>query len=169
MIGRCPYGQPGDRLWVRETWAPVDHMTDGCVEREDPVCVGYQADHAAVSHEAGNRHALDVYAWNWECAVRRWRPSIHMPRWAARLLLDVTGVRVERLRAISEADAVAEGIDEEMDANGLRRAPVPTYARLWNSINGKRPGCSWADNPWVWVVSFRRDPSAGPGPGEVTR
>jgi hypothetical protein len=125
----CPYGQPGDRLWVRETWGKLD-MGSAC-------------------HRADDESATP--------ADGRWRPSIHMPRWASRLTLEVTDVRVQRLREISEEDARAEGVD----------APTPDmpsltgrfrFECLWDSINGERPGCSWENNPWVWCVSFRRLP-----------
>jgi hypothetical protein len=153
--------QPGDRLWVRETWAPVDHIVG--TEREDPVCVGYRADHWAICHEADNVHALNTYAWNWDMV--KWRPSIHMPRWASRLTLEVVSVRVERLREITEADALAEGIDTESDdfarAEGLvaagasRPAAVFAFADLWDSL--AKPGTRWEDNPWIWCVEFKRE------------
>lgn len=123
---RCPYGQPGDRLWVREAWADCDKL------------VRYYADE-------------DVHP------LRRKRPSIHMPRWASRITLEVTGVRVERLQDISEADALAEGVNVHPDHHGKPRtsiySPVQAYRDLWESING--PG-SWDANPWVWVVAFER-------------
>ena len=89
----------------------------------------------------------------------RWRPSIFMPRWASRILPDVTDVRVERVQDISEADAHAEGVEHRehvlasyLDGGVLRGY----YEALWDTINAKRPGCSWADNPWVWVITFPR-------------
>ena len=143
---RCPYGQPGDRLWVRECFC------------EDPLSFGvlYRAD-----------GELDEPALN---AGGKWRPSIHMPRWASRITLEVTGVRVERLQDISEADAIAEGIEEGIPAAGTDIRvwknyspnkkdtpwlvwPLSSYFSLWQSING--PG-SWDVNPWVWVVEFKR-------------
>ena len=126
---RCPYGAPGDRLWVRETWAP----TDG---RFEPLrSVAYRADGEDVS-------LLDD----------RWRPSIHMPRWASRITLEVTAVRVERLQDISEADAWAEGIAGDLLHRAQGWAPR-AYHLLWEQING--PG-SWDANPGVWVLTFRR-------------
>jgi hypothetical protein len=138
---RCPYGQPGDRLWVRES-----HMDLGA-------SVLYRAD-----TNAEQERALVAPG-------QRWRPSIHMPRWASRLTLEITGVRVERLQDISEADAVAEGVTPKwepgcsgrlMEALGgfSFRPAASAYADLWESING--PG-SWEANPWVWVVEFKRD------------
>lgn len=144
----CPYGQPGDRLWVREShwWFRDEH---------DPV-IGYFPPKLT---------ADDVkYRADGEVQGRTWRPSIHMPRWASRITLEVTTVRVERLQDISEADSVAEGIES---AYGEWRdyrtdpainypvclTPCASYQTLWESING--PG-SWEANPWVWVVSFKR-------------
>ncbi len=144
-----PRIEPGHRLWVRETWA-THWMFDDIKPSElklpehgfdaPPGCsVRYRAD-GATDAALGN--------------VKRWRPSIFMPRWACRLELDVLSVGVERVQLISEADAVAEGIV------GTHFAPEPDAARekfreLWDSINAKR-GYSWASNPWVWVVKFKR-------------
>lgn len=159
---RCPYGQPGDRLWVREKWAPVTatayRMSDGVQQTVNP----------------NDEDTAAIYAAGWDrSGPGRWRPSIHMPRWASRITLEVTGVRVERLQEISPADACAEGAAEILDrphADPLRSAAydkfgvtlndgeryagsVAAYAALWESING--PG-SWDANPWVWVVEFKR-------------
>lgn len=134
-----PYGQPGDRLWVREAWHTVDNDH-----------AFYRANYA---HDpAGDReHGI------------RWKPSIHMPRWASRITLDIVAVRVERLQDISEADAVAEGAEHSGECDHARSTCAEIgcmgpnsyrggYADLWEKING--PG-SWAANPWVWVVEFR--------------
>lgn len=152
---RCPYGQPGDRLWVRETWAIVPRTayarSDGVQQTLRP-----DDDHDAVIYRAG---------WDRSDSGFRWRPSIHMPRWASRITLEITGVRVERLQDISEADAIAEGIEPDVqpgDSVPLWRnyrtgnttaSPAYSYESLWESING--PG-SWDDNPFVWVVEFKR-------------
>lgn len=140
----CPYGQPGDRLWVRETFAHIYRNNTQPEERRDED-VAYKADH----------QGLDEYAYG------TWKPSIHMPRWASRISLELTDVRIERLQDISEADAQAEGCAPAwLDANDNETVHVraqPTYrqgfARLWRDING--PG-SWEPNPWVWVVTFKR-------------
>ena len=148
---RCPYGQPGgDRLYVRETWAAphaYDHLPPRLIPQDARI-------HYAATEDRGGL---------------LWRPSIHMPRWASRITLEVTGVLVERLQDISEKDAQAEGIERTEDFFGCPcwrvygepdgadvvapDDPIGSYRSLWESING--PG-SWEANPWVWVVSFRR-------------
>lgn len=161
---RCPYGQPRDRLWVREAWAPGDDMVFG-VSKDDPETVLYRADKAAL-HWDGKAMAtpMDTYAFNWDAV--RWRPSIHMPRFASRITLEVTAVRVERLQDISEADAIAEGIarsgegferfhvdPEAPEGQPFTRNPVLAYKGVWEQINGAG---SWDENPWVWAITFRR-------------
>ena len=133
---RCPFGAPGDDLWVRETWA--EHEPDDVQGTR----TYYRADHA--DGEVQVRPGMFL----------RWTPSIHMPRWASRLTLRVTSVRVERLHAITEDDARAEGV---LTVDGLLSAMTPRerFACLWREINGGR--ASWDANPWVWVVSFKRD------------
>jgi hypothetical protein len=154
----CHYCQPGDRLWVRETWAVHSLQMEG---QGTGYMLQWRADGAtreaawdggrvSQSGETGD----DVL----DCCRRQrdkgWRPSIHMPRWASRLTLAVTEILVERLQAISEEDAREEGATPcehpMMHESTYRRY----FAGLWDQINGKRPGCSWADDPWVWVVSF---------------
>jgi hypothetical protein len=143
----CPYGKPGDRLWVRETWKA--HTTfDHLPPRDIPEThVWYLAD--------------DGYK-----AESRTRVSMHMPRWASRILLEIVSVRVERLNDCSATDAVAEGIRRlgpgferwhpdpaDVDHTGSTQDPVLAYRGLWESINGAG---SWAANPWVWVVKFKQ-------------
>lgn len=128
----CPYGQPDDRLWVRETWLP----------RAAGTAALYRADYSDI--EAAGLAGM--------CSDRGWRPSIHMPRWASRITLEITGVRVERLNEISGADCIAEGI-VEADAPSYIFGLQEAYRDLWESINGTG---SWAVNPWVWCVEFRR-------------
>ena len=139
---QCPYGNVGERLWVRETWAVVPKVSD-----DGPK-------HKAKGDGTGATWRAD---WNGNPSGFPWKPSIHMPRWASRITLEVTGVRVERLNDISEADAQAEGCD-----GNYQIGYIPAYqagpfsyhfAQLWESING--PG-SWSLNPWVWVVEFKR-------------
>ncbi|MGK2387420.1 hypothetical protein ACSJHS_20690 [Klebsiella pneumoniae] len=147
----CPHGKPGDRIWVRETFCPVDDTQYGGEKWVD-----YRATPKfEASHPAG-----------WDCAPNdaealKWRPSIHMPRWASRILLEITDVRVEQLNAISQEDAQAEGMEltgwrptySDPDSGGEVMTPYDNFAELWSSIYGDE---SWKANPWVWVISFKR-------------
>ena len=139
LMASCPYGQPGDQLWVRETYFGnhFQHPNEPEDERE----LHYLAD--------------GLPCFEGEEDEIRWRPSIHMPRWASRLQLEIVNVRVERLQDISESDALEEGITyNHIPNNGLDPMRARTWFRgLWESING--PG-SWDLNPWVWVVEFKR-------------
>jgi hypothetical protein len=132
---RCPYGQPGDRLWVRESYSGPWELT-GQPPRDWPAStsIWYWAD--------GNPTHIDL---------TKPKPGMHMPRWASRILLEITGVRVERLQDISRGDAMAEGCPFPNMAKG--DDPRQWYAELWKQINGPD---SWAANPWVWVVEFRK-------------
>ncbi len=141
---RCPYGQPGDRLWVREngwqrpfrsardmregadTWPPYEYDAE-------PVCCWEDGE-------------LKRLGW-------KRRPSIHMPRWASRILLEVTAVRVERLQDISATDAIAEGLSTRLREHDAVCHLLDQYRDLWESINGPE---SWDANPFVWVVEFKR-------------
>lgn len=148
----CPYGKPGDRLWVRESWFQRGEWNPYCgpegVDLEDARWIGskeivYAADRPKPKGDPNKR-----IFW-------RSRPSIHLPRWASRILLEVVTVRVEHLQDISEADAEDEGIDflrHVQDADETLTAR-DLYECLWDSINGDS---SWAANPWVWVVEFKR-------------
>ena len=131
----CPYGQPGDQLWVRETC-----FINGPDKGAEVI---YKAD--------------PLPNWEGEEADIRWRPSIHMPRWASRIQLEITSVRVERLQDISEQQAMAEGVDgkesESAKSQGWWMKPIAAFRFLWRSINGPE---SWQANPWVWVVEFHR-------------
>jgi hypothetical protein len=156
----CPYDT--ERLWVRETWGALSPYESDAPLRECRIY--YRAN-------TGNDAPGD-----WAAAPKGerprnacWRPSIHMPRWASRITLAVESVRVERLHDITEEDARAEGADGGTCADccvaGIGH-PDPScpeclsyraaFWLLWQSINGKRPGCAWADNPWVWRVQFSR-------------
>jgi hypothetical protein len=144
----CPYGQPGDRLWVREGFTPLPMQAPTDKASRWQICYA-----AGGAEEREAPAGYNPMLYNYE----RWSPSIHMPRWASRITLEITGVRVERLQAISEADAAAEGCDGNCPIGHLpayMKGPLSYhYAQLWESING--PG-SWEANPWVWVVAFRR-------------
>lgn len=143
---KCPYGQPGDRLYVRETWADLEELSDGNFQRQ----AIYRADD--IERYGDEDEFVDVTA-----ADMRWRPSIHMPRWASRILLEVVSVRVERLNDCSDADALAEGVDRtNTSISGYAKE---RYRRLWEQINGAG---SWDANPWVWVVEFRRIEEGAP-------
>lgn len=161
---RCPYGEPGDCLWVREVfqvvepWGSVDGEwigddimeIDGRLGSEKPELIGgwwsvvYKAD-------------ADICSW--------WRSPIHMPRWASRITLEIVNVRVERLQEITHEDALAEGIKETKEDHyylaplaGVPDFPwtqlIPAFASLWNHINKER-GFGWDINPWVWVIEFK--------------
>lgn len=160
----CPYGKVGDRLWVRETWqGPLlstagdyhKHNIGGMKALQYPEHCVYRATDTLNAVDDDDRELC-------------WRPSIHMPRWASRILLEITDVRVERLNDISVADALAEGIEKTKQpgtgvdlylnyrtyAFGTGKA-IDSYRSLWESINGQG---SWDENPWVWVVEFKRLP-----------
>ena len=146
----CPYGRKGDRLWVRETWQCVHVYIDPETGYGDDIKVAKEIPKEKDSYWRPIYAADQEYEENsWDRGFR-WRPSIHMPRWASRLSLEVTDVRIERLQAINADDAIDEGIETE--TIGSCREAVEAFARLWESING--PG-SWAENPWVWAVSFK--------------
>jgi len=147
------------RLWVREAWnfLGTDMMRHGRTHSTQDGVVKYLAD--------GERRTINTKWRNvevWMARKPQSRPSIHMPRWASRLTLEITGVRVERLNDINEADAIAEGVTA-VSSGGVTlftttgvncfQTAKDAYAALWESING--PG-SWDANPWVWVVEFRR-------------
>jgi hypothetical protein len=151
MAALCPHGRRGDRLWVRESTRMryLPNILTG--EPTNAKCGEYLADGRPVLNEDG----FDLAWWYSRNAC----PSIHMPRWASRIDLEVTGVRVERLQDISRADAVAEGappshpsIDAVSRSFGYADFSRSWYAQLWELING--PG-SWDANPWVWCVAFR--------------
>lgn len=136
-ICECPYGIPGDRLWVRETFARIDGQTRPWIETD------YKATYA---HGDRLGDSLGIR--------KKWSPSIHMPRHASRITLEITSVRVERLCDISPDDCIAEGAwPIEQRELGRGHEAVAAFRIFWESING--PG-SWAINPWVWVVEFRR-------------
>ena len=148
---KCPYGGPGDRLWVRETWGCDPNDWAGGPEYCKPLIV-YKAswpdEYITVNHCKGTEYpASGEYHWGWH-------PSIFMPRWASRITLEVEQVRVQRVQEISEDDALAEGIDQCNSSVGW--IVRERFQRLWDTINGTHPGRSWSDNPWVWCVSFRR-------------
>lgn len=176
---KCPFGQVGDQLWVRETWRTDDSLNDKAPSMFSKWPVKYEADGKRLAHGAFHGNTKG-----------KTRASMHMPRWASRIQLEITGVRVERLQDISEEDAKAEGV-MQLDADGFERpigrnkdgwklCPVcagtglhstlganggvncdvdcvhcdtheKLFKHLWNSTGG-----NWEDNPWVWVIEFKR-------------
>lgn len=174
-----PYGVPGDRLWVRETHAQFS-VGEG-TDRPVPQCVAYRAtcDRDGGFDYANGRGEVQ------RLGVTKWTPAIHMPRWASRLTLEVTEIRVQRLQDISEADAAAEGL-RGLTKDGGRTVkygipdrdgwpgtddhgwpwhewevdPRKAFAKLWDKINGER--APWASNPWLWCVTFRRVEGTAP-------
>ena len=178
---RCPFGQPGNRLWVKETWRAYEHSETGV----DGIM--FQADNAFIPI-ANTREAADLWAEALHVKAKPksirptldggkycvwtpkrhagWRPSRYMPRWASRITLEITRVRVERVRDITEADAIAEGVTVATLGNagwlgpdapeGAGYSYVPRgFAATWDDINGPR-GFGWSVNPWVWVIDFER-------------
>ncbi|HBN9749073.1 TPA: hypothetical protein L3923_003537 [Pseudomonas aeruginosa] len=163
----CPYGEPGDRLWVRETWTDVNmcgapalaYRADEDIRdlMEEP---GFLDDRGAFNYDDPRVKPYPFACWYAELDQARWRPSIHMPRWASRILLEITAVRIERLQDISEKQALAEGVELEGEgvcwagaAGTASDSPVESFRLLWELINGAG---SWNANPWVWVVEFKR-------------
>lgn len=152
---RCPFGEVGDRIWVRETWADVNHA--GCP------AVAYRADSEVrdLNEEDGDEQDpnLEKYWFaNWypdliSGTEGNWTPSIHMPRWASRITLEITGVRVERLASISTGDAQAEGYPAERAENGGNLDAWLWFRDLWDGIY---PEQTFKHNPWVWVIEFKR-------------
>lgn len=145
LLEFCPYGQPGDRLWVRETFS-INHSMQ------------YSHDHCGTIYRASWEGSKDSYGRTFE-KERRWRPSIHMPRWACRILLEVTNIRVERVQDIGKDPR--DAWDEGATCSCISPVPqcagnVEAFKKIWDSINAKR-GYSWESNPWVWVIEFKLD------------
>lgn len=140
-VHACPYGRPGGLLWVRETHAIVPRTAYRC-------SVGVQQ-----TLRPDDDHDAAIYRADWTRSQGglRWRPSIHMPRWASRILLRVTAVRVERVQDISEKDAWAEGCEGWDDDVTGGSSGFGEFAGLWEAIYG-----NWGTNPWVWVIEFER-------------
>ena len=174
LASNCPFGLVGDRIWVRETWGVVSHELDedGRIQpwspdrpataiHEMPFGNGYYSGHAIYAADG-------EFTWGdddgYEDGRSCWKPSIHMPRAACRTLLEVTGVRVERLNSISQEDAQAEGMEltgwrptySDPDSGGEVWTPYDNFAQLWESIYGEG---SWHANPWVWVIEFKVVPN----------
>ncbi|MBA7802564.1 hypothetical protein HV170_13670 [Citrobacter freundii] len=179
-----PHGKPGDRIWVRETWGVVSHELDedgriqpwtpdrpATVIHEMPFGNGYYSGHAIYAADGG-------FTWGdddgYEDGRSCWKPSIHMPRAACRILLEITEVRVERLKDISEQDSMSEGIDSDRLAESQdnydcvadhnmtgRPTAKGNYRDLWSSIYGAE---NWDASPWVWVIEFKVVPNVQDNP-----
>ncbi len=166
VVDFCPHGQPGERLWVRETHAQVFDVDIPAGRPVGPI--GTAGSPARPDWKSRYVYLADgempTVQWRHvgDSQPVRWTPSIHMPRWASRIMLEIVSVRVERLNDCSEADALAEGVKAEpCDHVRLSCEEIgccgPTAkgmnAALWEQINGVG---AWADNPWVWVIEFKR-------------
>ncbi|HEY5657697.1 MAG TPA: hypothetical protein VIY27_07890 [Myxococcota bacterium] len=165
LTRRCPYGVPGDQLWVRETWRVMD-----IIEHAREVQILYEANNTRRWVKAQDTNTRTAAAWIRHLQqseerrakktrrLHQKRPSIFMPRWASRLTLDVTNVRIERVQAISEEDARAEGVlgvacNRIGPDFGKTQGRREGFQHLWDSINAKR--APWASNPWVWCIDFK--------------
>ena len=161
--GCCPYGKPSDRLWVRETFAIESNRW-----ADDPYSPPHKDGRPTQRYEDNkwdqpHYKATDAEPELWyddrDSPGCRWKPSIHMPRWACRILLEITDVRVERLQDITYEQAAAEGVHRgplrewcaSDEGGACHKYPVPAFRDLWQSVGG-----SWDANPWVWVVEFKR-------------
>lgn len=172
-IIRCPYGKPGERLWVRETWSDVNlegapgiaYRADGDV-RDLMEDASFLDEDGAFNYDDPRSKPYHFACWSEDLLggkEGRWRPSIHIPRWASRILVEITAVRVERLQDISEDQAKAEGVrlytdhaklSEWWHVDGIdtySADPRKSFELLWSSVGG-----DWVANPWVWVVDFRQ-------------
>ena len=177
----CPFGAVGDRIWVRETWAILGNEDGCCIDWEEKLCKADERSAARIYRASCEQRPGNYGLWSipddadWKPHTKdyqyegAWRPSIHMPRWASRILLEITDVRVERLNAISEEDARAEGVgialwfaaigvpESEWTSLGkqgaMQASHINKFATLWESIYGAE---SWKANPWVWVIEFKR-------------
>ncbi|MCK9282436.1 MAG: hypothetical protein M0P71_17615 [Melioribacteraceae bacterium] len=155
----CPYGQPGDKLWVRETWQTGVNLNEFCAKEIK-----------RKANEAGYKNGIFCPLWySADGKYRAWgdndirdfgtpgrkRSSRFMPRWASRIMLEITDIRVERLQDITEDDAAAEGMPHHWRKMNGENQAVEMFKTLWDSLNFKR-GYGWDDNPWVWAISFKR-------------
>ncbi|CNI97190.1 phage-like protein [Yersinia pseudotuberculosis] len=163
----CPLGKPGDQLWVRETFALLGNEDGVCVDWQDNMVKGdeqaaariYKASCEQKHGDYGLYSIPDSAYWKPDTTNMKyegtWRPSIHMPRWASRIDLLITGVRVERLQSITLGDICKEvgcGLYDFFPAtDGFR-----VWTELWDSIYGQKEGENWQANPWVWVINFER-------------
>lgn len=150
---QCPFGQVGDRLWVREAWKPTCQWG----EPNNISYIRYRAD--------SSRHVIEHTLGGVQ--TDNWRPSIHMPEWASRITLEITDIRVERVQEINEADCVAEDCpatikigppdcySSQFGKTESSKSPIETFQAVWNNIYASK-GFGFDTNCWVWVITFRR-------------
>jgi hypothetical protein len=170
LVTTCPYGQPGDRLWVRETFFAYgrwETRTNQKKAREERYFVDMTCESGLAHQYAADKPDLPLVKGRGPTPGWYTRSALFMPRVASRILLEVVGVRVERLHELSDQDAIAEGIGLDEKAIGVPLAGTGEtiaygrYRALWEEINGAG---SWAANPWIWVVEFKRIETAGSRP-----
>ena len=172
----CPFGAVGDRIYVRETWAILGNEDGCCIDWEEKLCKADERSAARIYRASCEQKPGNYGLWSipddadWKPHTKdhqyegAWRPSIHMPRWASRITLEITDVRAERLNSISEEDATAEGVPPAgsllpdypgtfLTPNGDFATAKVAFQRLWESIYGAE---NWQANPWVWVIEFKR-------------
>ncbi len=160
---RCRF-KPGDVLWVRETWREFSGMLYGreggvYIPLDDCEGINFKADDAHILTSGANAFCSLFEDIKDDMSYGKWRPSIYMPKAAARIFLRVTGVRVEQVQDISPYDIASEGFSGETDNDGYGdyyvAHPKQEFASYWDSLNAKR-GYGWETNPWVWVIAFKR-------------
>lgn len=162
MVAHCPYGQPGDRIWVRETWGVISHAWDEACNLIDwapdrpataisemPFGQGYYSGHVIYAADGS-------FEWSGDDdgdgdPRSAWHPSIHMPRRASRILLEIVSVRVERLHDISTEDIIAEGLSTTLRGYDAECDLRDQWRKLWESTGG-----DWDSNPWLWVINFAK-------------
>lgn len=173
----CPFGAVGDRIWVRETWALLGNEDGCCVDWNDNLCKGDEKTAARIYRASCEQRPGDYGLWSipdnadWKPHTENekfegaWRPSIHMPRWASRILLEITNIGVQRVHSISQNDAAREGLmrlpatgrycinQGDQYFGGASHNAREVFSWLWQSIYGEE---SWKANPWVWVIEFKR-------------
>ena len=152
----CKYGQPGDRLWVRETWIPdppQDETWDFCLYTDGKI------HNLGVIPKRFRNKDYAIYKSTWDGPQLNWISPIYMPRWASRITLEIVGVKIEQLQDISREDCLAEGMPQYTFSMGAISDNPPDFRwkfiELWDSINAKR-GYSWESNPWVWAIEFKK-------------
>lgn len=162
----CPYGGAGDRLWVRETFALLGNEDGVCVGWNDNILKAGEEQAARIYKASCEQKDGDYGLWSipddadWKPHTDNhkydgtWTPSIHMPRWASRITLEITDVQVERLQEASDDDFKAEGYPLGRELTGGSTDAFCWFRHLWDSVS--KPDCNFESNPWVWVIEFKR-------------